>query len=135
LYNVEDKGAEPDVVEIPEELRADAAAARDKMIEALADADDQIAEKYLGGEKVSDEEIRAALRRETIALKLVPVVAGSAFKNKGVQPLLDAVVDFLPSPMDIPPVEGEDPDSDEPVLRRASDDQPFAALAFKIMTD
>src|SRR5258705_12215969 len=101
LYNVEDKGAEPDVVDIPAELLADAAAARDKMIEALADADDQIAEKYLAGEKVSDEEIRAALRRETIALKIVPVGAGSAFKNKGVQPLLDAVGDFLPSPLDV----------------------------------
>ena len=75
------------------------------------------------------------MRRSTIALKLVPVLAGSAFKNKGIQPLLDAVVDYLPSPVDVPPVEGTDPDGDEPILRRASDDQPFAALAFKIMTD
>jgi elongation factor G len=135
FYSVEDKGAEADVVEIPEELRADALAARDKMIEALADADDQIAEKYLGGEKVSDEEIRAAIRRETIALKLVPVVAGSAFKNKGVQPLLDAVVDFLPSPLDVPAVVGVNPKSGEDEERPPDPKAPFAGLVFKIMAD
>jgi elongation factor G len=135
FYSVEDKGAEADVVEIPEELRADALAARDKMIEALADADDQIAEKYLGGEKVSDEEIRAAIRRETIALKLVPVVAGSAFKNKGVQPLLDAVVDFLPSPLDVPAVVGVNPKTAEDEERPPDPKAPFAGLVFKIMAD
>src|SRR3954463_4184181 len=109
IYNKEDKGAEPDIVEIPADLRDAAQAAREKMIEALADADDQIAEKYLAGEEVSEDEIRAALRRETIALKLVPVVAGSAFKNKGVQPLLDAVVDYLPSPLDVSAVVGVNP--------------------------
>src|SRR4029077_17818104 len=91
--------------------------------------------KYLAEHKLEPEELRASIRRSTIALKLVPVLAGSAFKNKGIQPLLDAVVDFLPAPSDLPPVEGLTTDGSEPVLRRASDDQPFAALAFKIMTD
>jgi elongation factor G len=108
---------------------------RDKVVEYIAEHDDAILAKYLEQHTLTPEELRASLRRSTIALKLVPVLAGSAFKNKGVQPLLDAVVDYLPSPVDIPPVEGLDPNTDEPVLRRASDDQPFAALAFKIMTD
>ncbi|MBZ5631396.1 MAG: elongation factor G, partial [Acidobacteriia bacterium] len=107
----------------------------DKVVEFIAEHDDAILEKYLAEHALTPEELRASLRRSTIALKLVPVVAGSAFKNKGVQTLLDAVVDYLPSPLDVPPVEGVSPDSDEPLLRRASDDQPFAALAFKIMTD
>jgi elongation factor G len=135
IYNVEDKGAEPDVIDIPAELRAEADAARDKMIEALADADDQIAEKYLSGEAVSQDELRAAIRRETIALKIVPVVAGSAFKNKGVQPLLDAVVDFLPSPLDVPPVVGLNPKTNEDEERAADPKAPFSGLVFKIMAD
>src|SRR5687767_14154621 len=133
VYNVEDKGAEPDVIEIPAELKAAAAAAREKMIESLADADDQIAEKYLGGEEISEDEIRAALRRETIALKLVPVLAGTAFKNKGVQPLLDAVVDYLPSPLDVPAVVGINPKSGEEEERPADGKAPFSGLVFKIM--
>ncbi|MGH9701216.1 MAG: elongation factor G, partial [Candidatus Acidiferrales bacterium] len=108
---------------------------REKVVEYIAEHDDAILTKYLDQHKLEPAELRASVRRSTIALKLVPVLAGSAFKNKGVQPLLDAVVDYLPSPTDIPPVEGEDPNSDEPVLRRPADDQPFAALAFKIMTD
>jgi elongation factor G len=108
---------------------------REKVVEYIAEHDDAILAKYLEQHKLEPAELRASVRRSTIALKLVPVLAGSAFKNKGVQPLLDAVVDYLPSPVDIPPIEGEDPDSDEPVLRRAADEQPFAALAFKIMTD
>ncbi len=108
---------------------------RDKVVEYIAEHDDSVLEKYLQEHKLSPAELRASIRRSTIALKLVPVVAGSAFKNKGIQPMLDAVVDYLPSPLDVPPVEGTLPDSDEVVLRRASDDQPFAALAFKIMTD
>src|SRR6185369_2782953 len=113
IYQAEDKGAEPEIVDIPADIKADAEAARERMIEALADADDQIAEKYLGGEKIDEDEIRAALRRETIALKLVPVVAGTAFKNKGVQPLLDAVVDYLPSPLDVSSVVGTNPKTGE----------------------
>ncbi|MFZ3200608.1 MAG: elongation factor G [Candidatus Acidiferrales bacterium] len=108
---------------------------REKVVEYIAEHDDAILAKYLEQHKLEPAELRASLRRSTIALKLVPVVAGAAFKNKGVQPLLDAVVDYLPSPVDVPPVEGTSPDGTEPELRRAADDQPFAALAFKIMTD
>jgi elongation factor G len=107
----------------------------EKVVEYIAEHDDAILTKYLEQHKLEPAELRASLRRSTIALKLVPVIAGSAFKNKGIQPLLDAVVDYLPSPMDVPPVEGTTTDGTEPELRRASDDQPFAALAFKIMTD
>jgi elongation factor G len=135
IFNKEDKGAEPDIVDIPADLRDAAEAAREKMIEALADADDQIAEKYLGGEEVSEDEIRAALRRETIALKLVPVVAGSAFKNKGVQPLLDAVVDYLPSPLDVSAVVGVNPKTNAEEERRPDPKDPFSGLVFKIMAD
>ena len=108
---------------------------RDKVVEYIAEHDDAILTKYLEQHTLEPAELRASLRRSTIALKLVPVVAGSAFKNKGIQPLLDAVIDYLPSPMDVPPVEGMTVDGADPELRRASDDQPFAALAFKIMTD
>jgi elongation factor G len=108
---------------------------REKVVEYIAEHDDAILTKYLEQHKLEPAELRASLRRSTIALKLVPVVAGSAFKNKGVQPLLDAVIDYLPSPMDVPPVEGSTLDGNEAELRRAADDQPFAALAFKIMTD
>ncbi|HYP27846.1 MAG TPA: elongation factor G [Blastocatellia bacterium] len=135
IYNVEDKGADPEVVDIPADILGEAKAARDRMIEALADADDQIAEKYLGGEEISEDEIRAGLRRETIALKLVPVVAGTAFKNKGVQPLLDAVVDFLPSPLDVPAVVGVNPKTNEEEERKPDPKEPFSGLVFKIMAD
>src|ERR1700730_7088737 len=108
---------------------------REKVVEYIAEYDNAILAKYLAEHELKPEELRASIRRSTIALKLVPVLAGSAFKNKGIQPLLDAVVDFLPSPSELPPVEGLTTDGPEPVLRRASDDQPFAALAFKIMTD
>lgn len=108
---------------------------REKVVEYIAEHDDAILAKYLAEHKLEPAELRASIRRSTIALKLVPVLAGSAFKNKGVQPLLDAIVDYLPSPVDVPPVEGVTTDGSEPILRRASDEQPFAALAFKIMTD
>src|SRR5207302_6916902 len=97
--------------------------------------DDAVLSKYVQEHALTPEELRASIRRSSLALKLVPVVAGSAFKNKGIQPLLDAVVDYLPSPVDVLPVEGTSLDGTEPVVRRASDDQPFSALAFKIMTD
>jgi elongation factor G len=108
---------------------------RAKVVEYIAEHDDVVLDKYLNEHLLTPEELRASLRRSTIALKLVPVLAGSAFKNKGIQPLLDAVVDYLPSPLDVPPVEGTTLDGSEMELRRASDDQPFAALAFKIMSD
>src|ERR1700683_5594037 len=108
---------------------------RENVVEYIAEDDDAILTKYLEQHKLEPAELRASLRRSTIALKLVPVIAGSAFKNKGVQSLLDAVIDYLPSPMDVPPIEGTTLDGNDAELRRASDDQPFAALAFKIMTD
>jgi elongation factor G len=108
---------------------------RGKVVSYIAEHDDAVLTKYLNEHALTGEELRVSLRRSTIALKLVPVLAGSAFKNKGIQPLLDAVVDYLPSPLDVPPVEGTTLDGSETELRRASDDQPFAALAFKIMSD
>src|SRR2546428_2330715 len=108
---------------------------RNKVIEYIAEHDDEVIDKYLTEGTLSLEEMRKSIRKSTLALKIVPVLAGSAFKNKGIQPLLDAVVDYLPSPVDVPPVEGANPDTDEVELRRASDDQPFSPLAFKIMSD
>jgi elongation factor G len=108
---------------------------RNKVLEYIAEHDDELIDKYLNGVPLTLEEMRKSIRKSTLALKIVPVLAGSAFKNKGIQPLLDAVVDYLPSPIDVPPVEGTDPTTDEPILRRAADDQPFSALAFKIMSD
>ncbi len=108
---------------------------RNKVVEYIAEHDDDLVEKYLNGVVLTLEEMRKSIRKSTLALKIVPVLAGSAFKNKGIQPLLDAVVDYLPSPVDVPPVEGTSPASDELETRRARDDQPFAALAFKIMSD
>ena len=121
--------------EIPDDLMENALKYREQMLEAVADFDDHLLEKFLEGESISPEEIRAALRQATVALKAVPVTCGSAFRYKGVQRLLDAVVSFLPSPADVPEVEGTLPNSEEVVVRSASDDQPFSALAFKIMTD
>jgi len=108
---------------------------RAKVVEYIAEHDDEVLDKYLTEGTLTLEEMRKSIRKSTLALKIVPVLAGSAFKNKGIQPLLDAVVDYLPSPVDVPPVEGINPENDEPSLRRASDDQPFSALAFKIMSD
>ncbi len=127
-------GSNYDTEEIPAGMAEAAKTAHDKMVEAIADADDEIAMKYLEGETISAQEIRAALRRGCIALKLVPVVCGTAFKNKGVQPLLDAVIDYMPSPIDIKAVTGVTPKGEE-VERPADDKAPFSALVFKIMAD
>src|ERR1700676_2571096 len=108
---------------------------RAKTVEYIAEHDDEVLDKYLTEGTLSLEEMRKSIRKSTLGMKIVPVLAGSAFKNKGIQPLLDAVVDYLPSPIDVPPVEGTDPETDEPVLRRAGGDPPFSALAFKIMSD
>ncbi len=135
VYKDETLGADYTVVELPSADLDRAHAWREKMVEAVAETDDQLLEKYLSGEEISNDELKAALRRATIANRLQPVLCGSAFKNRGVQPLLDAVVDFLPSPLDIPPVEGHLPGSEQVEQRRAADDEPFAALVFKIMTD
>jgi elongation factor G len=134
VWRDETKGAEYVVEEIPGDLKEQTAAAREKMIEAIADADDEIATKYLEGSEISAAELRAALRRGCVALKLVPVVCGSAFKNKGVQHLLDAVTDYLPSPLDIAAVQGVNLKGDE-IERKADDKEPFSALVFKIMAD
>lgn len=121
--------------DIPQELLPMAREYREKMLEALADIDENIMEKFLGGEEITVEEIKKAIRKGTIEMKITPVLCGSAFKNKGVQMLLDAIVDYLPSPLDIPPVRGINPLDDSELVRKASPDEPFAALAFKIMTD
>ena len=134
-FDDETLGAKYVVDEIPADLLEVAQECRDKMIEKLADHDDIIMEKYLAGEDVSAEEIKNALRKATIALKLNPVLCGSSFKNKGVQLLLDAIVAYLPSPLDLPPVKGINPNSEAEIERRADDSEPFSALAFKIMTD
>jgi elongation factor G len=116
-------------------MEADVQAWRDKLLEAVAEVDDTLMEKYLEGEELSEEEIRAALRKGTISGRLVPVLCGSSYRNKGVQPLLDAIVYYLPAPTDIPEVRGENPATGEEETRPASDDAPFSALAFKIMSD
>ncbi|MDE3158630.1 MAG: elongation factor G [Acidobacteriota bacterium] len=129
-------GAEYDLVDIPADLTTKAEEYREKMIEAVAEHDDHLFERFIEGQPISNDQIRAAIRKATISLKVFPVICGSAFKNKGVQTMLDAVVDYLPSPVDVPPVEGMDLDHRDRVLhRKASDEEPFAALVFKIMTD
>ena len=134
-FDDETLGAKYVIDEIPADLLETAQEYRDKMIEKLADHDDVIMEKYLAGEEVSEDEIKSALRKATIAMKLNPVLCGSSFKNKGVQLLLDAIVAYLPSPLDLPPVKGINPNTEAEVERRADDKEPFTALAFKIMTD
>jgi elongation factor G len=135
VWNDESKGSEYETLDIPENLKGAADAAREKLIEAVASVDDALMHKYIEGEQISEAEIRKALRQGTIELKLVPVVTGSAFKNKGVQTLLDAVVDYLPSPLDIPPVEGINPKTGEAETRPPDASAPFSGLVFKIMAD
>jgi elongation factor G len=146
VYKDETMGADYELEDIPADMQAEAQEYREKLIEKVSESDDQLLEKYLSGEAVTEAEIIRALRARTIASvrddkqpTFVPVICGSAFKNKGIQPLLDAVVDFLPSPLDIPPVEGLNPRSKgadgATIQRTAADEEPFAALAFKIMTD
>ncbi len=129
------KGDDYAIEEIPADLIDQANEWREKLIETLADVDDAVMERYLEGEEVTVEQIKAAIRRATIASKANPVLCGSAFKNKGVQPMLDAVVDFLPSPLDIPAIEGTATDGETPLQRKPSSSEPFAGLAFKIQTD
>jgi elongation factor G len=135
LYDDETLGAKYVVEEIPASMTDTAKEYREKMLDAVAEFDEQAMEKYLNGQSLSTEEIKRAIRAGAISMKITPVLCGSAFKNKGVQQLLDGVVEYLPSPLDIPPVVGIDPSSDKEVKRSASDSEPFAALAFKIMTD
>jgi elongation factor G len=128
-------GKEFQTIEIPADLRDQAREYREKLIEGLAEVDDHLMEKYVGGQEITTDEIRAAVRKGTIGMTVFPVLCGASFKNKGVQALLDAVIDFLPSPLDIPPVQGLNPETREIEERKAADDEPFAALAFKIMND
>jgi len=134
-FDDETLGAKFVEADAPEEYIPLAKEYRDKMLEVIADFDENIMEKYLSGEEISAGEIKNALRRGTIELKITPVLCGSAFKNKGVQLLLNAIVDYLPSPLDVPPVKGIRPADGEEIERKSSDDEPFSALAFKIMTD
>jgi len=137
VFDEESKGQQFDVIDIPAEFMPAATEARSRLIEAVADVDDSLMEKYLEGkiETITEEEIQAALRKGTISFKLVPVLCGSAFKNKGVQLLLDAVVSYLPAPSDIPPVKGKHPENGSELSRAADDSAPFSALAFKLMND
>ena len=130
----DDLGKVADSVEIPEELKEMAQDYRDKLLEACAEQDDDFMEKYLSGEDVTVDEIKAIIRKATIDCTMTPVTCGTSYKNRGVQPLLDAIVDYMPAPVDIPPIQGVDPDGEEDE-RPASDEEPFSALAFKIMTD
>ncbi len=134
-FDDETLGAKYVEEDIPDELMPYASEYREKMLEALADVDDNIMEKFLGREKVNVDEIRAAIRKGTLEMKLIPVFCGSAFRNKGVQLLLDAIVDYLPSPLDVPPVTGIMPRDGSEIIRHAEDSEPFSAIAFKVMTD
>jgi elongation factor G len=137
IWNDESLGAEYEVEEIPAELKKKAAAYHQILIETVVENDDQdeLMHKYIEGETIGEAELKAALRRATLKMKVFPVICGTAFKNKGVQPMLDAVIDYLPSPLDVPPVTGIDPNTGKEVERPADDNAPFSALAFKIMTD
>jgi elongation factor G len=135
VWHGEELGAKYDVVEIPEDLKEKAKEYHDKMIEALADWDDDFASKYLEGKPVTVAEIKKVMRKATITGKFYPMMCGSSFKNKGVQPMLDAVCDYLPSPLDVPPTKGHEPRTEKEVTREVKDDAPFCALAFKIQSD
>jgi elongation factor G len=135
IWDDESLGANFEVLEIPADLLSAAEEAREKLVEEVSSHDEELTEKYLGGETLTIQELKAGIRKATIALHINPVLCGSAFKNKGVQNLLDAVVDYMPSPIDVPAIKGILPGTDTEVLRPADDSGPFAALAFKIMTD
>src|SRR4030043_1835734 len=134
IYDATTLGATYHCVEIPAELRAEALRYRERILEKAAEADEALMERYIEGAQLTPEEIRRGIRKATVAHQIVPVLCGSAFKNRGVQPLLDAIVDYLPSPIDIPAIEGQTLDG-EKEARRPADDEPFSALAFKLMTD
>ena len=131
----DDLGKVEDEVAIPDDMKDLAEEYREKLLEACSEEDDDFMEKYLGGEDITEEDIKKVIRKATVTCKMVPVTCGTSYRNKGVQPLLDAIVDFMPAPTDIPPIKGTDPETGEEDHRPSSDDEPFAALAFKIMTD
>lgn len=135
LVYTDDLGTTSEVTDIPEDLKETAAEYRDILLEAVAESDEELMMKYLEGEELTEDEIRKGIRKATISIKFIPVLCGSAFKNKGVQPLLDAVVDYMPAPIDVPAIKGVNPETGEEDKREPSDEQPFSALAFKIMAD
>ena len=135
IYNEGSVGENLVEKEIPAEYQEQAEEYREKLIEAVAEFDEEFMEKYLGGEEITVDELKDAIRKATLSVEFFPVVCGSAFKYKGVQPMLDAVVEYLPSPLDVPAIKGVNPDTDEEVERHSSDEEPFSALAFKVMTD
>ena len=132
---LDDLGNEFEEMDVPQELRKSTIEARDALVEKVAEIDEHLMEKYIEGQKITPDEIRSGIRKGSLTNKLVPVLCGAALKNKGIQPLMDAIVDYLPSPLDVPPVEGLNLRTGEPTTREASDKEPLAALAFKIMTD
>ncbi len=135
IWDDESLGASYEVVDIPADMQDEAEAAREVMLEEISSVDEELMEKYLGGEELSIDEVKAGIRKATIALLINPVLCGTAFKNKGVQTLLDAVIDYMPSPLDVPPIPGIEPETGAELTRPADDKGPFAALAFKVMTD
>ncbi|WP_056983601.1 elongation factor G [Lentilactobacillus farraginis] len=135
LYDEDKLGTEWDTVDVPDEYKEEADKRREQLIETVADVDDDIMDKYLEGEEISTPELKAAIRKATLNLELFPVLAGSAFKNKGVQMLMDATIDYLPSPLDVKPYNATDPETGDKVELKANDDASFAALAFKVATD
>ena len=135
IWHDEELGAKWDEVEIPADMADEAAQYREELLETVATSDEHLMEQYLAGEKLNEDDIKRAIRAGTLAFEFVPILCGSAFKNKGVQPMLDAVVDFLPSPLDLPPTEGMSTKGGEPLTRKADENEPFSALAFKIVAD
>ncbi|MCR6098348.1 elongation factor G [Salipaludibacillus agaradhaerens] len=132
---LDDLGTRSEARDIPEEYKAQAEEYREKLVEAVSELDEELMMKYLEGEEITNDELKAAIRKGTCAVEFYPVLCGSAFKNKGVQLLLDAVVEYLPAPTDVADIEGHIPDTEEKVVRKSGDDQPFSALAFKVATD
>jgi elongation factor G len=136
VFYADDLGENVEVREIPEEFLAQAKEYREKLVEAVAELDENLMEKYLNGEEITKEELKAGIRKGNVNVEFFPVICGSAFKNKGVQLMLDAVIDYLPSPLDVPAIKGHSVhDSEEEIERHSSDEEPFSALAFKVMTD
>lgn len=136
VFYANDLGTDITIGEIPDEYKAQAEEYREKLVEAVAELDEELMEKYLGGEELTKEELKAAIRKGTVNVEFYPVICGSAFKNKGVQLMLDAVIDYLPSPLDVPAIKGHAVDDEEEIVERhSSDEEPFSALAFKVMTD
>jgi elongation factor G len=134
-FYIDDLGTRSDEVSIPDDMLDDVAIYREKIIEAVAESDDELMMKYLEGEEITVDDLKRGIRKATLAVKIIPVFCGSSFKNKGVQALLDGVIDYLPSPIDVPPVTGLNPETGNEEQRKPNDNEPFSALAFKIMTD